>query len=295
MKELLSIHEFSKFSGIEASTLRYWDSIGLFSPVKRDPETNYRFYTPDQIIAVKYITVMSGLKIPLKMIGELKKERSPVKIVRLIENRQKMLDMEMRKLRECYSIIHARLDLIHHGMRVEDGFYVKDGVRIDKGCPTDGGTWVDENEIAVLRRDDLSYILGPEIDWPEGEKFYDPYAEFCTQAEKRRINLSFPVGAIHKNMEDFAAAPGSPRQFISLDPTGNEKRPKGEYLVGYTRGYYGQLGDIAERMKKYASENSLKVEGLVYTIYLHDEICVEDPSQYLSQVSVSVTKEKAAR
>ena len=292
MKNLLSIHEFSKFSGVEASTLRYWDSIGLFSPVKRDPETNYRFYTPDQIIAVKFITVMSGLKIPLKMIGELKKERSPAKIVRLIENRQKLLDMEMKRLRESYSIIHARLDLIQHGMRIEDGYYIKDGVRIDKGYSTDGGTWADESEIIVLRRDDLSYIFGPEIKWSEDEMFHDPYAEFCTQAEQLRINLSFPVGAYHENMDDFSAAPGCPKQYISLDPTGNMKRPKGEYLIGYTRGYYGQLGNIAERMNDYAAKNSLKIEGPVYTIYLHDEICIEDPAQYLSQVSVAVKKGK---
>ena len=73
MKDFLSTQEFSKLSGIATSTLRYWDDIGLFSPRKRNPENNCRYYTPDQMIAVKFITVLSDLKIPLKIISDAEK------------------------------------------------------------------------------------------------------------------------------------------------------------------------------------------------------------------------------
>jgi len=68
MKNQLTIKEFSELSGIDASTLRYWDEIGLFSPAHRNTENNYRYYAPTQIIAINFITVLSRLNIPLKTI-----------------------------------------------------------------------------------------------------------------------------------------------------------------------------------------------------------------------------------
>ena len=80
MKDFLTVREFSKLSGIEVTTLHYWDDCGLFSPAKRDPENNYRCYTPDQIIGVNFITVLKSLNIPLKIINEIENERNPESI-----------------------------------------------------------------------------------------------------------------------------------------------------------------------------------------------------------------------
>ena len=70
MEKLLSIYEFSKLSGIESSTLRYWDEIGLFPPIERSSENNYRYYSPQQMVAVNFIKVLSSIDVPLKTIRE---------------------------------------------------------------------------------------------------------------------------------------------------------------------------------------------------------------------------------
>jgi len=265
MKDHLSINEFSKFSGIEASTLRYWDDIGLFSPSKRDPNNNYRYYSPDQIIAVNFITVLSELKIPLKTISDIEIDRTPEVIMDLIENQENLLDMEMRQLRERYSIIHARRDLIKLGLKAQ--------------AP----------EVSVRFLEEKPFILGPRNEFV-GESFYEPFVHFCQQAKELRINLSYPIGAYHETTEAFFKAPGQPDYFFSIDPTGNNRREAGEYLVGITRGYYGELDDIAEKMKAYADKNSLSFSGPAYVIYLHDEVCLRDPSQYLAQACVAVSR-----
>jgi effector-binding domain-containing protein len=51
------------------------------------------------------------------------------------------------------------------------------------------------------------------------------------------------------------------------------------------------MGDLPERMNAYAEENALTVSGPVYTLYLHDEICIKDPSQYLVQICVAVSNQ----
>jgi len=265
MKDFLSIREFSDLSGIESSTLRYWDEIGLFSPTKRGPENGYRYYSPEQIISVNFITVLSSLDIPLKTINGIRNRRTPEGIVHLLEQQEKLLDMKMRQLRECYSIIHTRKDMINRG---------KTASSID--------------QVSIMHLDDANFILGPRNEFKEGEGFYKPFTHFCKQAKDLRINLSFPTGGLHEDWQGFMATPGEPHHFLSTDPTGNSVRKAGKHIVGFHRGYYGQFGDLPERMANFIQENSLNTTGPVYSIYLHDEICIEDPSQYLVQVSVAI-------
>jgi len=269
MEDILSIQEFSKISGVESSTLRYWDEIGIFTPLKRHPENNYRYYSPEQLLALNFVTVLSDLEIPLKTIAELRKERDPDKLLALLEKQEHQMDMEMRSLRQRYSIIHARRELINLGAKV------------------------DENEVSIEQLDEKSMILWPRNEYSEGETFIAPLSTLISQTSEYHINLSFPVGGYSDSMESFTKAPGCPDHFFSIDPVGTHTRKAGEYLVGYARGYYGEIGDLPERMSAFAAENSYHIIGPVYTQYLWEEICTKDPSLYLAQSSVAVSRRRA--
>lgn len=267
MERFLSIKKFSEISGIEVSTLRYWDNIGLFSPIRRNKKNDYRQYSLAQLIPLNFITVLSDIDVTLKDIGELGNERNPQKFMTLIDRQEKQLNMAMNKLRISYSIIHARRELVSYGMTVDD------------------------KEISVMHREDKPIILGPRNDYTNGG-FIDALASFVKASKKLRINLRLPVGEYHESMESFVNTPNQPEYFFSLDPTGYTQRKAGNYLVGFARGYYGKLGDLPERMASYAKEKSLTLSGPVYTMYLLDELCTQDPSQFLAQSCVAVSKKK---
>ena len=290
MKEYLTIKEFSKLSGIEQSTLRYWDDIGLFSPAKRDPENNYRYYTPEQMVAVNFVTVLSEMNTPLKTISELDTHRTPEIIIDLIEQQEMILDLEMRRLRERHSVMHARRDLINYGMRITRGFRAVGGARVDTDASEKGGEWVDTEKISILHCDEKAIILGPRNEWKANDSFYERFNEYCKKAFDLRINLSFPIGGYHDDLESFLKSPGQPDRFFSIDPAGNSKRAAGKYVVGFTRGYYGKLDEAAERLAGYIKERGAKVQGPVYTVYLFDEICEPNPEEYLAQVCVAVSR-----
>ena len=266
MKDFLTVQEFSKLSGVEVSKLRYWDDIGLFSPITRNPENNYRCYSLVQILALNFVTTLSDLEFPLKTIAELRKERSPEKFLKLLEKQEKRLDMELRQLRIRSSIIHARRELINYGLSVDGA------------------------QVSVLHRDDKDIILWPRNEYHEEDTFIEPLTAFVSQTGEHHINLSFPVGGYHESMETFMEAPNRPENFFSIDPTGTHTREAGDYLVGFSHGFYGDFGDLPERMASYAKENKLTVSGPVYTMYLHDEICAQEPSGYLAQSCVAVSK-----
>jgi len=267
-KDLLSIYEFSKITGVESSKLRYWDEIGIFSPIKRHPENNYRYYSIEQILALNFITTLSELEIPLKLIAELRKHRNPEDLLKVLEQKERQLDLDLREIRQRSSIIHARQELIRYGLRV------------------------DESQVSVMIREEKSLILWPRNEYNEGDTFIAPLAAFINRASEQYVNLSFPVGGYWDNMESFIKAPSRPDHFFSIDPIGTHKRPAGNYLIGFARGYYGEMGDLPARMDSYAKEHSLTIAGPVYVMYLHEEISTQDRSQYLSQACVAATKSK---
>ena len=268
MDDYLSIHQFSKISGVESTKLRYWDEIGIFCPLKRSTENNYRYYSTAQLLALNFVTVLSDLEIPLKTIAELRVERDPDMLLALLEKQEIQMDMEMRRLRHRYSIIHSRRELINIGVHA------------------------DESALSVVHLDEKDMILWPQNEYGEDDTFIEPLSAHVATTGDYHINLSFPVGGYHNNMESFITSPGRPEHFLSIDPVGNHIRKAGDYLVGYVRGYYGDMGGLPGRMEAYARENSLTLTGPVYTMYLHEEICITDPSQYLAQCSIAIGKKR---
>lgn len=264
MKEHLSIKEFSKFTGISATTLRYWDNIGLFSPIERGGRNNYRYYSYQQIVMVNFIAVLTELEIPIKTIQKIADDKSPESIINLLNGHEWNLDKKLRQLQEMYSIIHTRAELIRTGIGV------------------------DTTKISVINMPEKSLIIGPPNNFEPNGDFYEPFNVFYDHAEQYKINLKFPIGGMHNSVEAFFDKPGEPENFFSFDPSGNTEKPAGKYLVGYSKGYYGEVTELATRMREYADENNLKLAGATYTVYLHDEICIKDPSNYLAQVCIPV-------
>ncbi|MCL1982536.1 MAG: MerR family transcriptional regulator [Clostridiales bacterium] len=267
MKHNLTIREFSEISGVEVTTLRYWDEIGIFSPMHRNPETNYRYYTLPQVLALNFVTALSDLNVPLKTIGELRRNRSPDKLMKLIRSQEKIIDSEMRDLQKRFSIMHTRRELIDYGMRA------------------------DVDQIKILWREDKAMVMWPQNEYEEGDTFLEPFANYVKQAPELHIDLSYPVGGYFESMESFQEDPERPLSFFTVDPSGTHTRKAGEYLIGFVRGDYGKIGDLADRMAAHAAKKALKIAGPVYLFYLHDEFCTHEPSEYLAEACVAVVRE----
>ena len=149
---------------------------------------------------------------------------------------------------------------------------------------------VDEAQIAVEKKECLPIALWPRNVYGEGDTFIEALAVFVNQAETHHVNLSFPVGGYFDSLELMAQAPNQPQHFFSIDPMGMQAQEEGAYLVGYTRGYYGELGDLPERMAGFAKDKGITVSGPVFAIYLFEETSIREPADYLVQVCASVAK-----
>jgi len=267
---LLSIKDFSRFSGVQQSTLRYYDEIGLLIPAARG-ENNYRYYLPFQIIILNFINVLIDLGVPLAAIKYMCQNRTPESMIELLGQQENKLDHRLHELRTAYSIIHTFRDNIQRGLFAHDG------------------------TIKIEEVDDIYYVLGPANDFKDQGSFYETFINFCNSADEYRINLRYPIGGMHYDFNTFLQAPSQPNKFFSLDPLGNRVWPAGQYLVGYRRGYYGEFGDLPQKMIAYAEEHGLTFKGNLFVIYLLDEISIVEPDQYLSRIAVGVSEKNKTK
>jgi len=265
MNDTLSIQEFSKLSGIESSTLRYWDELNIFSPIMRNPDNNYRFYSTSQLPELNFVTTLCDLDIPLKTISKLKESRNPESMLDLFDEIAHKLNFEMERLRVQFSIVHAWRELISHGLRAR------------------------ESDISVVTLSNRAMVLWPKNKYRQGHTYLNALAEHISKMKEHPVIISFPIGGFHADLSSFLDKPCFPDHFISLDPLGAHERTAGEYLVGYTRGDYGKLGDLPYRMVEYAKDNSLVISGPIYTYYLLEGICSLDPSDYLTQCCITIS------
>lgn len=265
-KDYLPIRKFAEFVGMTVPTLRHYDKKGIFSPAKygKELENKYRYYTPTQITTIKMIRVLAEIGVPLLTIKELVQDRTPEKLMKLLSKHKKIVADELKFLQEVHSVISVFLDLLITGM-----------------CAI-------ETEISVSEMPEQRIILGDTNKFGSSDSFYGEFLRFCNAQHEPKLNLSYPVGGYFESMDVFLDEPSQPTRFFAIDPNGREKMTAGLYLVGYTRGYYGQTNDLPDRMADFAKKNGLVFNGAVYNLYLFDEMCIVEPEQYLLQVSASV-------
>ena len=264
----LSIKNFAELVGMNVSALRHYDKMGVFLPAKRgiEFENQYRYYSPMQITTIKMIRVLTEIGVPLQTIRELTKNRTPEVLLKLLSKNKDILADELRFLTDVYSVVCTFHALLIEGMSVT------------------------ETDVYISERPEKRIILGGVNDFGREPGFLEAFTRFCMAHHIPKLNMSYPIGGYFEDMAAFLKEPSRPTRFYSLDPKGQEKKEAGLYLIGSTRGYYGQTNDLPEKLTAFAKKNGLMFNGPIYNLYLFDEVSTIDPEQYLLQVSASVTE-----
>jgi len=119
MKEkenLLSIGKLAKLSDVHIRSLRYYEELGILIPAYVDPQSQYRYYTFDQLRIVEAIKYCIELDIPLKEFTA-----SFIDSPNVIDYR-KLFDMGTERIHAKIAQLTAQLDyanyihlLIEHG------------------------------------------------------------------------------------------------------------------------------------------------------------------------------------
>lgn len=109
MKEFFSISEAAKIVGTTSETLRHYDRIGLVKPGKKDPQTNYRYYTRENIVHLNTVRALQQMDLPLQEIKQVLEYNDLRKIVDYLALAEKKADEKIASLQYSKSkILSAR-------------------------------------------------------------------------------------------------------------------------------------------------------------------------------------------
>ena len=97
-KSYYSIGKVSTLCCVPIKTLRYYDKIGLLVPEYRKDESNYRYYTQDQILTLFIIRKLRLLGIPLKEIHQIISTRDSAAMGRYIQERLQSIQLAIEEL-----------------------------------------------------------------------------------------------------------------------------------------------------------------------------------------------------
>lgn len=134
-KGLLTIGEVAKLANTSLKSLRYYEKIGLLKPVEINPETGYRFYSPNQMNLVWLIRYCVDLGIPLKKLLEFFNDKNSLDYQQVLAFGKAMALEKMAYIQKGLSFIEFSereflltsrhpLNEIYHEDVVEKYYYV---------------------------------------------------------------------------------------------------------------------------------------------------------------------------
>ena len=263
--------EFAKLFHINKKTLFYYNEIGLFKPEKI-LKNGYMYYSHTQIDLLGIIFNLKDMGMSLKEIKEFISKRNINNIIDTLNSEIKNIENEINKL-------NANKERLINKIK-----YIEEGKNYKK-------------EISVINEDEEYLVLSNPID--NTKEYYDiaTYVSHVNYCFDNELNIGYSTGTIISmdnllkgNFKDCSFYFTKTNKEKILNHTNILKKPKGLYVVGYSKGYYDKLPSFYEKLISYINNNNLKIIGHSYEKVLADELVCKNTDDYIVKISIQVSK-----
>lgn len=109
MNGYLSIGKVSKLKNVSIKSLRYYDEIGILKPAYINHQTNYRYYTEDQLFILDAIGLCLQLGIPLKDLHRYSKD-GHLNLQKLLYDGKVLAEEKIVEIRSCLEKLQNTLN-----------------------------------------------------------------------------------------------------------------------------------------------------------------------------------------
>lgn len=253
VKEYFTIGELSDLFNINTQTLRYYDSIGLFSPVKRDDETGYRYYQFNQLYELASIRYLRKLDYTIHDIDAYMKSRKVEFVLDKFKDQSRLLHEKWDELIKIDSIIHRKISFI-------------------------------EDELPKIKFDEY------DIRYYEARRYSPIGSE--EQLYSSEMFYFYPTIAFYDDtIKSFGALLVEEAEGVVIDHNNNliSIIPKGKYLCGYHKGNYST---IAETMiKMHDDNNNLKLDTIIMNFNIIDQFVESDVENYVTCIQIKIIED----
>jgi DNA-binding transcriptional MerR regulator len=106
---------------VSGRLLRYYDSIGLLSPVATDPETGYRYYSAQQLPQLNRILVLKELGLSLEQIAQLLDQHTSTEDIRaMLAARKAQIEQTLQAEMARLQAVETRLQQIDSSGHIQE-------------------------------------------------------------------------------------------------------------------------------------------------------------------------------
>ncbi len=118
---MFRIGEFSKIAQVPASLLRYYDDIGLFTPIRSDRDTGYRYYSVQQLAQINRILALKDLGFSLDQVKHLMADAvSPEEIRGMLALKKAQIEQTIQSEAVRLRAVESRLQLLERKGEFQD-------------------------------------------------------------------------------------------------------------------------------------------------------------------------------
>ena len=262
MKQALTVGDFSRVTHLSVKTLRHYHQVGLLDPDQVDPDTGYRYYTPEQIPSAQVIRRLRDLDMPIADVKAVLAAPSATARNGLIATHLDRLESELAQTRSAVDSLRNLLQRpaaapIEH--------------RTVPPYPAMGIT-------AVVDRGDL-------LAWWQGA-----LGELHAAVQAQKLDPTGPSGGLYAS-EIFQDDRGQATVFV---PVQGPVRPIGRvepFLVPAAElaviTHHGPLDDVDltyGELGAYTTRHEISVTGPLREYYLRDARHTPDPAQWTTEI-----------
>ncbi|MFC1287015.1 MerR family transcriptional regulator [Bacillus paralicheniformis] len=274
MNNRFRVGEVARLFKLPASTLRYYDEIGLFKPKYTDPETSYRYYGVEQFQVLDTIIFLRKNGFSLKDIQHQLNKRTPETTMDILKKKLEEVRTEIFRLQRSAARIENKISTIEEGIKLA-------------GHPALTFQYFPKRAVSYL------YFDKPVDLIEEGDDIYLKDRE--TLSSQSIENNGFFTGDIGTIVDMESLKQEGPVKYIGLFELLHGK-DSDEYLNEGLYASYPHIGPYDDMRKSYQlvlrqlKEEGYKLEGIPVEISVLDEAIIKEPDHFVTLIQIPVTK-----
>lgn len=120
-----SIGRLSELTGMNISTLRYYDQIGILVPEYRNKNTGYRYYSEEQMLKVQLIKNMKMLKFSIEDMKKVLAKKDISFLMEKVEELQYELKVQLKAVNEIKQYLEEGRNLLMEYLKEGEHVFFK--------------------------------------------------------------------------------------------------------------------------------------------------------------------------
>lgn len=268
MDELMPIGRFSRLCWLSIKALRVYDETGLLHPAHVDPDSGYRYYTPDQATTARVIATLRTLDMPLADIREVLAEPDPDRVRDLLDGYRLVLERRIDRHRHMLNRVET---FIRKGAVMAYQITTRDTAPADvlgTVYPATPDSLAETSSAAYHRLYGAIAAAGGRPDGPPRMVYLDMADDAWT------IEACVPVAGLSSAPDGFSL----------------HRMPGGLAAVTLHVGPYDELGIAYREVESWIDAQGLTSAGPPYDSYLNDPAQVGDPTKLETEIIWPVTR-----